>query len=131
MFGASFSEMFSSCCWFILRELRQKSIAHAEILAIEKANKKIDAWRLEGCDMYVTLEPCMMCMGAIINSRIKNLYIGTLDPKAGCYNSVIEIDKYKFNHKVEIETGILKKECEYILKEFFKELRQKKKEMED
>lgn len=114
-----------------LRELKQKSIAHAEILAIEKANKKINAWRLEDCDMYVTLEPCMMCMGAIINSRIKKLYIGTQDPKAGCCNSVIEIDKYKFNHKVEIETGILKKECEYILKEFFKELRQKKKGMED
>ncbi len=109
-----------------LKETKKNATSHAEILAIEKANKKINAWRLEDCDMYVTLEPCMMCMGAIINSRIKNLYIGTLDPKAGCYKSIIEIDKYKFNHKVEIEIGILKKECEYILKDFFKELRQKK-----
>ena len=111
-----------------LRETKLSSLAHAEILAIEKANKKIKAWRLEGCEMYVTLEPCMMCMGAIINSRIKKLYIGTPDPKAGCYKSVIEIENYKFNHTVEIETGILKDECEYILKDFFKKLRQKKKE---
>lgn len=114
-----------------LRETKLSSIAHAEILAIEKANKKLNSWRLENCEMYVTLEPCMMCMGAIINSRIKKLYIGTLDPKAGCYKSVIEIEKYKFNHTVKIETGILHKECEYILKEFFKRLRQKKKGTED
>ena len=114
-----------------LRELKQKSIAHAEILAIEKANKKFNSWRLENCQMYVTLEPCMMCMGAIINSRIKQLYIGTLDPKAGSYESVIKVDNYKFNHTVDVETGILEKECEYILKDFFKMLRKRKKEMED
>ena len=109
-----------------LRETKHSSIAHAEILAIEKANKKTGAWRLEDSEMYITLEPCMMCMGAIINSRIKKIYIGTLDPKTGSCQSVINIDDYKFNHVVEIETGILKEECEYILKDFFKMLRQKK-----
>lgn len=109
-----------------LRESKCSSISHAEILAIEKANKKIGAWRLENCEMYITLEPCMMCMGAIINSRIKKIYIGTMDPKAGCYRSVIDISNYKFNHTVEIETGILKDKCEYILKDFFKMLRNKK-----
>lgn len=109
-----------------LKEIKNSSIAHAEIIAINKANKKLEAWRLEDCEMYVTLEPCMMCMGAIINSRIKKLYIGTLDPKTGSCTSVIDIKQYKFNHEVEIETGILKDECEYILKDFFKGLRAKK-----
>ena len=109
-----------------LKEIRNSSIAHAEIIAINKANKKLKAWRLENCEMYVTLEPCMMCMGAIINSRIKKIYIGTLDPKTGACISVMDIKQYKFNHEVEIETGILKDECEYILKDFFKSLRAKK-----
>lgn len=109
-----------------LKEIKNSSIAHAEIIAINKANKELKAWRLEDCQMYVTLEPCMMCMGAIINSRIKKLYIGTLDPKTGSCTSVIDIKQYKFNHEVEIETGILKDECEYILKDFFRGLRAKK-----
>ena len=109
-----------------LKESKNSSISHAEILAITKANKKLKAWRLENCEMYITLEPCMMCMGAIINARIKKIYIGTLDPKTGACESVINIDNYKFNHTVEIETGILKEECEYILKDFFKMLRKKK-----
>jgi len=109
-----------------LRETKHSSISHAEILAIDKANKKLGAWRLDNCEMYITLEPCMMCMGAIINARIKKIYIGTLDPKTGACISVINIDNYKFNHIVEIETGILKDECEYILKDFFKMLRKKK-----
>ena len=113
-----------------LRESKHSSIAHAEILAIEKANKKLGAWRLENTEMYITLEPCMMCMGAIINSRIKKIYIGTMDPKTGSCKSVINIANYKFNHVVEIETGILKEECEYILKSFFKMLRQKKRRKE-
>ena len=108
-----------------LKESKCSSISHAEILAIEKANKKLGAWRLENCDMYITLEPCMMCMGAIINSRIKKIYIGTLDPKTGACKSVININNYKFNHVVEIENGILKEECEYILKDFFKILRKR------
>ena len=109
-----------------LKELKNSSISHAEILAINKANKKLNAWRLGNCEMYITLEPCMMCMGANINSRIKKIYIGTLDPKTGACESVINIENYKFNHVVEIETGILKDECEYILKDFFKMLRKKK-----
>ena len=109
-----------------LKETKNSSISHAEILAIEKANKKLNAWRLENCEMYITLEPCMMCMGAIINSRIKKIYIGTLDAKTGACESVINIENYKFNHVVEIETGILQKDCEYILKDFFKMLRAKK-----
>lgn len=109
-----------------LKELKNSSISHAEILAIDKANKKLKAWRLENCEMYITLEPCMMCMGAIINSRLKKIYIGTLDPKTGSCKSVINIENYKFNHQVEIETGILQQECEYILKDFFKMLRVKK-----
>lgn len=109
-----------------LKETKKRSIFHAEILAIEKANRKIGAWRLEKCEMYVTLEPCMMCMGAIINSRIKKIYVGALDYKTGACESFIDIKKYKFNHEVEIETGILKEKCEYILKDFFRKLREKK-----
>ena len=109
-----------------LKESKCSTISHAEILAIQKANKKLNAWRLENCDMYITLEPCMMCMGAIINARIRKIYIGTLDPKTGACTSVINIKKYKFNHIVEIEKGIQKEECEYILKDFFKMLRKKK-----
>ena len=109
-----------------LKESKNSSTSHAEILTIEKANKKLGAWRLEECEMFITLEPCMMCMGAIINARIKKIYIGTLDPKTGACKSVIDISNYKFNHAVEIETGILEKECEYILKDFFKMLRKKK-----
>ena len=101
-------------------------IPHAEILAIEKANKKLNAWRLENCEMYITLEPCMMCMGAIVNSRIKKIYIGALDPKTGSCKSVINMENYKFNHIVEVETGILQEDCEYILKDFFKMLRKMK-----
>ena len=115
-----------------LRESKNSSIAHAEILAIEKANKKLNAWRLENCEMYITLEPCMMCMGAIINSRIKKIYIGTLDKKTGAAGSVFNLfEDYVFNHKVEIEKGILQKDCEQILKDFFRELRKIKKEKKE
>ena len=110
-----------------LKESKNKTTSHAEINAIEKANKKLNAWRLEDCEMYITLEPCMMCMGAIINARVKKIYIGTLDPKTGACESVIDIEKYKFNHIVEIETGILEEKCEYILKDFFRMLRKAKK----
>lgn len=110
-----------------LREKKQSAIAHAEILAIEKANKKLNSWRLVDCDMYVTLEPCTMCMGAIISSRIKNLYIGTLDAKTGACGSFVDLSQYKFNHTVNIFKGILQDKCEYILKDFFKGLRERKK----
>lgn len=110
-----------------LKEEKRNTIKHAEIIAIEKASKKLSNWRLEDCEMYVTLEPCPMCAGAIINSRIKKIYIGALDRKAGACKSVLNLFEYPFNHKVEAEYGILEKEAEKLLKDFFKELREKKK----
>lgn len=110
-----------------LKETKFDTTKHAEIIAIQKASKKLKSWRLLDCDMYVTLEPCSMCAGAIINSRIKNLYIGTLDEKTGAAGSVLNLfEDYTFNHKVNVEKGILKKDCEKILKDFFKELRKTK-----
>lgn len=112
-----------------LKETKKDTTNHAEILAIQKASKKLEAWRLNDCEMYVTLEPCSMCAGAIINSRIKKIYIGALDEKTGAAGSVLNLfEDYKFNHKVEVEKGILKEECENILKSFFKELRKIKKD---
>ena len=109
-----------------LKETKKDTTKHAEILAIQKASKKIDAWRLLDCDMYVTLEPCSMCAGAIINSRIRNLYIGTMDKKTGAAGSVLNLfEDFTFNHKVIVETGILQTQCEKILKDFFKELRKR------
>ncbi len=111
-----------------LKETKKDTIKHAEMIAIQKAEKKEKAWRLEDCELYVTLEPCTMCAGAIINSRIKKVIIGTMDPKAGACGSILNLfEDYKFNHKVEYETGIMKEECEKILKDFFKSLRQAKK----
>ena len=110
------------------KEGKKDTTKHAEIMAIQKASKKLDAWRLLDCEMYVTLEPCSMCAGAIINSRIKKLYIGTMDEKTGAAGSVFNLFKdYKFNHEVEVETGIMQEECEYVLKDFFKRLRKIKK----
>ncbi len=112
-----------------LKETKKDTTNHAEMLAIQKASKKLGAWRLEDCTMYVTLEPCTMCAGAIINSRIKNVIIGTSDPKTGACGSVLNLfEDYKFNHKVEYETGVMQAECEKILKDFFKELRKGKKD---
>lgn len=111
-----------------LKETKKDTTNHAEILAIQKASKKLNAWRLEDCEMYVTLEPCSMCAGALIQSRIKKVYIGTMDYKTGACGSVLNLlENYTFNHKVEYETGILKEECEKILQDFFKDLRKKKK----
>lgn len=111
-----------------LKETKLDTTCHAEILAIKKASRKLNSWRLENCEMYVTLEPCSMCAGALIQSRIKKVYIGTMDYKTGACGSVFNLlGDYTFNHKVECETGILSKECEKILQNFFKELRKKKK----
>ena len=111
-----------------LKETKLDTTKHAEIIAIQKASKKLQSWRLLDCDMYVTLEPCSMCAGAIINSRIKNLYIGTSDEKTGAAGSVLNLfDDYTFNHKVNVEKGLLKEDCEDLLKRFFKELRKLKK----
>ena len=110
------------------KEMKKDTINHAEILAIKKASKKLESWRLVDCDMYVTLEPCSMCAGALIQSRIRKVYIGALDEKTGACGSVLNLlNDYGFNHKVEVETGILKEECEDMLKNFFKELREMKK----
>ena len=109
------------------KEEKRDTTKHAEIIAIQKASKKIDDWRLQDCEMYVTLEPCSMCAGAIIQARIKKIYIGTMDEKTGACGSVLNLlEDYKFNHKVEIEKDILKPECEEIIKQFFKELRKSK-----
>lgn len=109
------------------KEYKLDTTKHAEILAIQKASKKLKTWRLTDCEMYVTLEPCSMCAGALIQARIKKVYIGTLDKKTGACGSVLNLLKdYTFNHKVELETGILQEECEQILKQFFRELRERK-----
>ena len=111
------------------KEEKKDTTMHAEIIAIKKASKKIGAWRLNDCEMYVTLEPCTMCAGAIINSRIKKIYIGASDEKTGAVGSVLNLfDDYKFNHKPEYEKGILEQECSEILKRFFKDLRKTKKD---
>ena len=106
------------------KETKTDTTKHAEIIAIQKASKKLKSWRLIDCEMYITLEPCTMCAGAIINSRIKKIYIGAMDEKTGAAGSVLNIfEDYTFNHKVEVEKGIKQEECENILKQFFKELR--------
>ena len=111
-----------------LKERKLDTTNHAEILAIQKASKKLKSWRLIGCEMYVTLEPCSMCAGALINSRIKKVYIGASDKKTGAVGSVFNLlEDYTFNHKVEYEKGILQEDCENLLKQFFKELRKIKK----
>ena len=111
-----------------IKEEKKDTTKHAEIIAIQKASKKLGGWRLNDCEMYVTLEPCPMCAGAIIQSRIKKVYIGAMDEKTGACGSVLNLfEDYEFNHKVEIETGILEIECNELLKKFFKELREIKK----
>lgn len=109
------------------KETRTDTTKHAEILAIQKASKKLESWRLIDCEMYVTLEPCSMCAGAMINSRIKKVYIGAMDEKTGAAGSVLNLfNDYTFNHKVEVENGVMKTECQEILKKFFKKLRELK-----
>lgn len=111
------------------KEYKNDTTNHAEILAIKKASKKLKSWRLSDCEMYVTLEPCSMCAGALIQSRVSKVYIGAMDEKTGACGSVLNLlSDYKFNHTVQIENNILKTECELILKKFFKELREKKSE---
>lgn len=110
------------------KEKKHDTTRHAEILAIQKASKKLSTWRLCDCDMYVTLEPCSMCAGALIQARIRKVYIGTMDAKTGSCGSVLNLLKdYKFNHNVDFEYGICKDECEKMIKDFFKELREQKK----
>ena len=111
-----------------MKEEKKDTTKHAEIIAIQRASKKLNSWRLNDCEMYVTLEPCPMCAGAVIQSRIKKVYIGAKDEKTGACGSVLNLlEDYKFNHQVEIENDVLSKECEEILKKFFRELREIKK----
>ena len=108
------------------KEEKKDTTMHAEMIAIKKASKKLNSWRLNDCEMYVTLEPCPMCAGAIVNSRLKKVFIGTMDEKNGACGSIDNIlEDYTQNYKVEQEDGIMKNECEKILKNFFKELRNK------
>ena len=105
------------------REKKQNALSHAEIEAINAACKKLGSWRLDDCEMYVTLEPCPMCAGAIINARIKTLIFGAFDAKMGSVDSVVNLCDYPYNHKVEVYGGICEDECLEVLKEFFKNLR--------
>ena len=110
------------------RNLKKNTLAHAEIIAMNKASKVIGDWRLEDCTMYVTLEPCPMCAGAIVQARIPKVVIGSMNPKAGCAGSVLNVLQTDgFNHQVEVETGVLGAECSEMLSSFFRELRKIKK----
>ena len=110
------------------RNTDKNALAHAELAAIKKASRKTGDWRLEDCTMYVTLEPCQMCAGAIVQCRLKKVYIATMNPKAGCAGSILNLLQMdKFNHRVEVERGILEEECSTMLSDFFKELRMRRK----
>ena len=110
------------------RNTEKNTTSHAEINAIRRASKKLGDWRLEGCTIYITLEPCQMCAGAIVQSRITRAVIGSMNPKAGCAGSVLNLlEMQEFNHQVEVERGVLQEECSAMLSGFFRELREKKK----
>ena len=110
-----------------MREGKRNALHHAEIIAIDRACKKIGAWRLTGCTLYVTMEPCPMCAGAIVNSRISRVVFGCYDQKAGACGSVYNINDYPLNHKFEVVGGVLENECASILSEFFIKLRKRSK----
>ena len=109
------------------RENGRNALYHAELEAINKACKKLGGWRLHQCDLFVTLEPCPMCAGAIINARIKNVYYGAKDLKSGSFGSIINLADLSYNHKPQIYAGIMEEQCSAVLTDFFKELRQSKK----
>ena len=111
------------------RNTDKTTLSHAEMTAIDRASRKLGDWRLEGCTLYVTLEPCQMCSGAIVQSRIDRVVIGAMNPKAGCAGSILNILQMpEFNHQVEITAGVLAEECGTLLQTFFKELRMRLKE---
>ncbi len=110
-----------------IRETKQNPIGHAEIVAITKASKKLSSWRLDGCDIYITLEPCIMCSGAIIQSRIKHIYFGAFDPKGGAIGSSINVlEASNINHHPEVTSGVLQEECSSLLTNYFKNKRKEK-----
>ncbi|WP_149475828.1 tRNA adenosine(34) deaminase TadA [Oceanobacillus polygoni] len=111
-----------------LRESSQTTLSHAELVAIQEANEKIGSWRLEDCTLYVTLEPCPMCAGAIVQSRIKRVVYGATDPKAGCAGTLMNLlNEPRFNHQVELTSGVLQTECAALLTDFFRAIRKRKK----
>ena len=113
------------------RNTDKNTLAHAELAAIRKASKKTGDWRLEDCTMYITLEPCQMCAGAIVQSRMRRVVIASMNPKAGCAGSVLNLlQMSEFNHQTELEKGVLEEECSAMLSAFFKELRTSKKKAE-
>lgn len=110
------------------RNTDKNTLSHAELNAIRKASKKTGDWRLEDCTMYITLEPCQMCAGAIVQARIGRVVIGAMNPKAGCAGSILNLLEHpQFNHQVEVERGILERECSEMLTDFFQQLRENKK----
>ena len=112
------------------RTIDKNPLAHAELTAIRKASKKLNDWRLEECTLYVTLEPCQTCSGAIIQARGQRVVVGCMNPKAGCAGSILNLlDMQEFNHQAELATGVLEEECSTMMKQFFKELREKQKKM--
>ncbi|GGA70687.1 tRNA adenosine(34) deaminase TadA [Ornithinibacillus halotolerans] len=111
-----------------VRELTQKTLSHAELICIQEGNKQIGSWRLEDCTLYVTLEPCPMCAGAIVQSRIKRVVYGATDPKAGCAGTLMNLlNDDRFNHQVEVTAGVLDEECGQLLSNFFRAIRERKK----
>ena len=114
-----------------LRETDKNALRHAEIMAIDEACKKLGGWRLWKCDLYVTLEPCPMCAGAIINSRIRRVIYGASDPKAGSCGSLSNLFEMPYNHKPEVTRGVLEEECSSLLSEFFAKLREKRKQQKN
>ncbi|MCL7749882.1 tRNA adenosine(34) deaminase TadA [Halalkalibacter alkaliphilus] len=112
------------------REIDQQALAHAELAVIKEACRNLESWRLLDCTLYVTLEPCPMCAGAIVQSRIKKVVFGAPDPKAGCAGTLMNLlDEPRFNHQTEVVSGCLEKECSTILTSFFRALRQRKKSL--
>ena len=109
------------------REINKNALSHAEIEAIDNACRTLGGWRLPGCELYVTLEPCPMCAGAIINSRIEKVYFGAYDKKAGSVRSLVQLFDIPYNHKPEVTGGIMEEECAAVLSDFFRSLREKKK----
>lgn len=112
-----------------VRETNQETLSHAELIAIEQANQKMGSWRLEECTLYVTLEPCPMCAGAILQSRIKRVVFGAFDHKAGCAGTLMNLlEDERFNHQVEVTSNVLEEKCGNLLKDFFRRLREQKKQ---
>ena len=110
-----------------IREESETTLSHAELVAIEQANKVVGSWRLEDCTLYVTLEPCVMCAGAIVQSRIKRVVYGAIDPKGGCAGTLMNLlNESRFNHQVEVTSGVLEENCRVLLQNVFKQLRKKK-----